>query len=149
MRVGIRKCGVMCLGDGSVAQQLADGGQKQLKEDGPPCLGGEPVPVLDEYVYLGVTITRNLDKKVMVERMLAKAQKASFFIKPLLRDKYIPVGIRSTILQSVVGSSLLYGSEVWGMDEQLCQKGQTVMNEKMRLMLGSKAKATNIPVAAM
>ena len=28
-------------------------------------------------------------------------------------------------------------------------EGQVVLNEAMRLMMGSKAKATNIPVAAM
>jgi hypothetical protein len=53
------------------------------------------------------------------------------------------------IIQSVVGSSLLYGSEVWGMQIGICEKGQTMMNKALRLMLGSKAKATNIAVAAM
>ena len=53
------------------------------------------------------------------------------------------------VLQAVVGSSLLYGSEIWGMNAERCRKGQLVMNEAMRLMMGSKAKATNIPVAAM
>jgi hypothetical protein len=149
MRVGIKKCGVTCLGVGAKAQRMADEGQASLVDDGPPCLGGEPVPIVEEYVYLGVTITRCLDKKVMIEKRLVKAQRASFLIKPLLRDKYIPMGTRSLILQSVVGSSLLYGSEIWGMDAGLCKKGQKLMNESMRLMLGSKAKATNIPVAAM
>ena len=149
MRVGIKKCGVMCLGVGKKTQTLADEGQMSLVMGGPPCLGGEPVPIVEEYVYLGVTITRSLDKKVMLERRLKKATAAAFFIRPLLRDKFIPMGIRSLILQSVVMSSLLYGSEIWGMDAKLCDMGQTELNKVMRPMLGCKAKATNVPVAAM
>jgi len=152
MRVGIKKCGVMCLGVGNKGwkiRKVADEAQLRLVDDGPPCLGGQPVPVVEEYVYLGVTINRYLDKEVMVEKRLVKAERASFLIKPLLRDKHIPMGVRSMVIQSVVGSSLLYGSEVWGMQIEICEKGQTMMNKAMRLMLGSKAKATNIAVAAM
>jgi hypothetical protein len=148
MRVGIKKCGVMCMGHDSI-RQLVDEGQQRLIDSGAPCLGGAPVPIVEEYKYLGVTINRYLDLKVMAERRLEKAEKAAFLIRPLLCDKYIPMGVRAMVLQSVVGSSLLYGSEVWGMSEERCSKGQLVMNEAMRLIMGSKAKATNIPVAAM
>ena len=148
MKVGIKKCGVMCMGH-RVIEQSAEAGQEQLRREGPPCLGGEPVPIVEEYVYLGVTVTRYLDTDVMAERRLIKARRAAFILKPLLRDKYIPVSVRSMILQAVVSSSLLYGSEIWGMDVKRCEKGQLVLNDAMRMMLGSKAKATNIPVAAM
>ena len=49
----------------------------------------------------------------------------------------------------MVVSSLLYGSEIWGTDAVLRSKGQTMLNEAMRMMLGCQAKASNIPVAAM
>lgn len=39
--------------------------------------------------------------------------------------------------------------ETWAMEAALCQKGQAVTNEAMRLVLGCKTKATTIPVAAM
>ena len=71
----------MCLGGGNKGSKIrkaADEAQLRLVGDGPPCLGGQPVPIVEEYVYLGVTINRYLDKKVMVERRLAKAERASF-----------------------------------------------------------------------
>jgi len=148
MKVGIKKCGIMCMGDKKI-QTVVDEGQEQLREEGAPCLGGDPVPVVEEYVYLGVTITRYLNQGIMAEKRLDKARRASFLLKPLLRDKHIPVGVRAMILQAVVSSSLLYGSELWGMNAERCEKGQGVLNDAMRLMLGSKAKATNIPVMAM
>jgi len=148
MKVGIKKCGVMCMGDKKI-QAVADAGQEQLREEGAPFLGGDAVPVVEEYVYLGVTITRYMDQGIMAEKRLDKARKAAFLLKPLLRDKHIPVGVRATVLQAVVSASLLYGSELWGMNVGRCDKGQVVLNDAMRLMMGSKAKATNIPVMAM
>lgn len=73
MRVGIKKCGVMCLGAEKI-KALVDDSQQQLIEEGAPLLGGEPVPIVDEYVYLGVTIHRYLDMGVMAERRLDKAR---------------------------------------------------------------------------
>jgi hypothetical protein len=148
MKVGIKKCGIMCMGDKKI-QTVADDGQEQLREEGAPCLGGDPVPIVEEYVYLGVAITRYLDQGIMAEKRLDKARKAAFLLKPLLRDKHIPVGVRATVLRAVVSASLLYGSELWGMNAERCEKGQVVLNDAMRMMLGSKAKATNIPVVAM
>ena len=92
MRVGIKKYGVMCLGDLKI-KGLADAGQQQLLDDGPPCLGGDPVPIVEEFVYLGVTVNRYVEWGVMAEKRLDKAKRASFLIRPLLRDKYIPMGI--------------------------------------------------------
>jgi len=148
MRVGIKKCGIMCLGDIKI-KEIADAGQRQMKDEGPPCLGGEPVPIVDHYVYLGVWIDRYLDPDVMAVKRIEKAMRASFLIKPLLRDKYIPVGIRSMVLQAVVGSSLLYGSEIWGMNADRCKKAQKVLNEAVRLMMGGKAKDTHTPIIAL
>ena len=136
------------MGDKKI-QLVADAGQEQLRVEGAPCLGGDPVPIVEEYVYLGVTITRYMDPGIMAEKRLDKAKRAAFLLKPLLRDKHIPVGVRAMVLQAVVSASLLYGSEIWGMNAERCDKGQGVLNDAMRLMLGSKAKATNIPVKAM
>jgi hypothetical protein len=124
-------------------------GQRQIVEEGPPSLGGELVPIVEEYVYLGITIYRFLDPDVMAEKRIKKAERASFLLKPLLRDKYIPMGIRSMILQAVVSSSLLYGSEIWGMNAGRCSKGQRVLNQAARLTMGGKTKATHISIVAL
>lgn len=56
------------LGLGKTTQELADEGQKRLVDDGPPYLGDEPVPMVEEYVYLGVIITRYFWTRTLWQR---------------------------------------------------------------------------------
>jgi len=52
-----------------------------LKEN-PPKLSGQDIPVVDEYVYLGLLIDRMLDMDAMTKWRLDKAEKARRKMQP-------------------------------------------------------------------
>jgi hypothetical protein len=147
MKVGIKKCGVMCMGDkdhwGATSEQI------RLSLDRIR-ISGEDVPVVEEYTYLGVVVTRDLDLQVMAEGRLEKAKRALAAIRPWLRDQSIPVAVRVLVFKTRVLSSVLYGSEVWGMVKERSEKAQTqVVNKGLRMIMGTREKDTRLPVAAL
>lgn len=149
MGVGIKKCGVMCAGWGSdEVTRLAHAEHMRITAH-PPSISGLQVPVVDEYVYLGVVVTRDLNLDAMVSGRCKKAEKTMYMILPLLRAQSVPLALRVSVLRTTVLSTLLYGSEIWGMDERRCSKAQSVVNEALRAMMGCKRKDMTQPVAAM
>ena len=149
MGVGIKKCGVMCIGWGSEqAVRLARAEQARMMVE-PPTINGLEVPVVSEYVYLGVVVTQDLDFDAMVAGRCKKAEKTMYMILPLLRAQSIPVALRISVLRTTVLSTLLYGSEVWGMEDSRCAKAQTIVNEALRAVMGCKRQDMTQPVAAM
>lgn len=146
MKVGIKKCGVMCMGakdDGRVKS-----GQWQL-ENCPIYIGREAVPVVEEYTYLGVVVTRDMDLKVMAKGRLKKAEKALAAIRPMLRDQEIPLAMRVLVFKTRVLSSVLYGAEVWGMREDRCKPAQTLVNKGLRLLMGCSETDNRISIGAL
>ena len=150
MGVGIKKCGVMCMawGTESETMKLANVEQNWMMQN-PPTINGLQVPVVTEYTYLGVVITRGLDFDAMVKGRCKRAEKAMYMILPLLRDQSVPLALRVSVLRTVVLSTLLYGSEIWGMDETRCSEAQTIVNQALRAILGCKRRDMTQPVAAM
>jgi len=71
MMVGIKKCGVMCVGNNEPCSWnlTADQGQDLLHLQ-KIMLMGKPVPVVKEYVYLGLLFRRDLSLKAMVDARL-------------------------------------------------------------------------------
>jgi len=47
----------------------------------------------------------------------SKAEKAYRKIQPFLAAQHVPIGMRVTVSRAVVGATILYGSEIWGMCE--------------------------------
>jgi hypothetical protein len=148
MIVGIKKCGVMCVGCGKEAEEEADRLHAKLKLD-PPKLCGQDVPVVDEYVYLGLTINRRVSVDEMASGRLEKASKAYRKIQPFLSSQHIPISMRVTVFRAVVGATLLYGSEVWGMSQQRCKLAQTLVNKAIRIMMQCKETDSGVRMAAM
>jgi hypothetical protein len=146
MEVGIKKCGVMCVGGKDIKVDM-DSLQMKLREE-PPLLMGMPIPVVEEYVYLGLVIDRMVDLGTMAAGRVKKAEMAYRKIQPFLVDQHIPIATRIMVLKAVVGSTLLYGSEVWGMSKSRCKKGQTLMNKAIRILMMVKEKDDTIRVTA-
>jgi hypothetical protein len=91
MKVGIDKCGIMEWGsDGS-------GGYSDKSSLPDPnytarlVIGGKAVPVVGEYLYLGVTITRSLAIKDLLAPCLASGRKTVYSLAPFLRCPVIPI----------------------------------------------------------
>ena len=159
MRVGIKKCGVMCMGE-YVGTEKTDDGVRRVMDPAaereqrrlslnPIRLTGQEVPVVEEYTYLGMLITRDVDMGVMATSRLAKAEKGLATIRPFLRDQSIPRTARVMVFNSVVVSSVMYGAELWGMSQMRSSRGQTLVNKGLRLILGTRETDTSIPVGAL
>jgi hypothetical protein len=132
MKVGIGKCGIMEWG------VEREGGEASLPDpdyDGRLVIGGEAVPVVEEYLYLGVTITRSLDIKDLLAPRLESGRKTVYSLAPFLRCPVIPLSDRMKVIQGVVLPRLLYGAELYGMCRSLTDAMQRLLNTALRSML--------------
>jgi len=111
--VGIKKCGVMCVGcESQKAIELAEIAQIYLAAF-PPKISSMAVPVVKEHVYLGVVVmTRDLDFNAIVEGRCKKAQQVLHMILPLLWAQSVQLALRVSVLRTSLLSTLLYGSEI-------------------------------------
>jgi hypothetical protein len=132
----------------SQAVKQANGEQNWMMQK-PPTINGLQVPVVTEYTYLGVVITRELDFGAMVKGRCKRAERVMYMVLPLLRAQSVPLALRVSVLRTVVLSTLLYGSEIWGMDEARCSEAQTIVNQALRAIMGCKRRDMTQPVAAM
>ena len=77
-------------------------------------LNGENVEVVDEYVYLGTTISSNGRYAKAIDKQVLQAQRALFVIKSK-KDMYdLPIDIVLDLFDKMILPILLYGSEIWG-----------------------------------
>jgi hypothetical protein len=130
MKVGIGKCGIMEWGIAGEPDSLPDPYYDALL-----AIGGEAVPVVDEYLYLGVTITRSLTVQDMLAPRLESGRKTVYSLAPFLRCPVIPLSDRMKVIQGVVLPRLLYGAELYGMCRSLTDAMQRLLNTALWSML--------------
>jgi exonuclease III len=128
MTFGIKKCGVMLF-------QPKD--SFLVKPTFTLC--GQEIPNVSEYVYLGIRFTEDLDLRKTLEYRLEKYRKTVAPLAPFLGCKAIPVHYRAMVFRSVAMASLMYGSELWGMNQELASIAQKAVNKSLRILAGSKA----------
>jgi hypothetical protein len=98
-------------------------------------IGWEAVPVIEEYLYLGVTITRLLDIKDLLAPRLESGRKTVYSLALFLRCPVIPLSDQMKGIQGVVLPCLLYGRELYGMCRSLTDAMQRLLNTALRSML--------------
>jgi len=54
-----------------------------------------------------------------------------------------------TVFRAVVGATILYGSEIWGMNQKRCDPAQPLVNKAMRVMVQCKESGKGVRMAAM
>lgn len=105
MGVGIRKCGVMCVANydevAAKGRITADEGQRPLPHDR-IVLMGQPIPVAEEYVYLGLLFRRHLSLSVMVAARLGKTERGLRCVWPFISSRTAPLPIRVVVFRAVV-----------------------------------------------
>jgi len=78
-----------------------------------------------------------------------KAEKAIDIVRPFLASRMIPLSARIAVVRGVILASVLYGGEIWGMNQVRCEKAQILVNKALRVVVGARERDTTIPVAAM
>ena len=124
MKLNVEKCGIMELGI-NVRQDL------NIK------IGGLRIPLVNEYIYLGILIKRNLDMENMVKRNLEKGRKCFYAIRPFLINHNFSIYFRVKALKGILLPILLYGSELFGMSTYRLRKVQTLINSACRSLLNT------------
>ena len=75
---------------------------------------GNPVEVVDEYVYLGTVFNFNGNTAKAVDKQIDQARKASFSIITKARRLLLPIDLQLELFEKTVVPILLFGCEVWG-----------------------------------
>ena len=129
MEFGISKCGVMVV-NGSDADQTRAGKIR---------LQGKKVPVVTSYTYLGIVIRRDLSFSEELTARNEKTRRALYANKGFLTDPWVPLWVRSLVYKSCVTSIAAFGSEIWGMKGENSKALQSLLNQGVRWLVGSKA----------
>jgi len=138
MSFGIAKCGVMAFGPDEGPGNYNDG-MRRLREFGARMtLGGQPVPIVERYVYLGLPFTPNLDLAVITKHREEQGARTLGSLLPVVSCIRIPLSIRVQIVKSCLVPVLTYGSELWGMSEDRCQGPQRVLSKALKALLGTR-----------
>ena len=135
MKVGIGKCGIMEWGSDGVGGYSDESSLPDPDFDARLVIGGEAVPIVQEYLYLGVTITRTLAVADLLAPRLESGRKTVYSLAPFLRCPVIPLSDRMKVIQGVVLPRLLYGAELYGMCRSLTDAMQRLLNTALRSML--------------
>ena len=143
MEVGIAKCGIL--------EVPAHGHPAVLLDEDNPLrndltIGGERVPIVTSYHYLGLDMVASLDVATMVESRFSIGAKRTSVLQPFLTNSMIPLNIKKRVMDAVVLPTLLYGAEIYGMNRRLTDRMQTLVNRCYRSILGlNKFPLSKIP----
>ena len=76
--------------------------------------GNEKVEIVDDYIYLGVTINYNGSFTKAINKQITQARKAMFSLLTKARRLQLPIDLQLELFDKTVLPVLLYGCEVWG-----------------------------------
>jgi exonuclease III len=127
MRFGLDKCAIICFG-GDRAE--VDKEEWVLQE--------QRVEVRENYTYLGILFTEDLDLIKMSESRLLAGRKALGALRPLLFSRLVPMHTKVMIIKACVLPVLMFGAELWGMNGKLVGKHQSLLNASLRWVAGAQ-----------
>jgi hypothetical protein len=106
MTIGHKKCGAMLV-NGSEAEKADFAGRTWS-------LQGGVIPVVSEYVYLGILFSDSLGLDAIIRARTSATRKVLFALQSVLSNKTLPVPLRLAIFRAKVLPVAMYGAEIWG-----------------------------------
>jgi len=137
MSVGIRKCGILEVCPAGLEKELTE--VHPLRQD--LIIQGNEVPIVDEYVYLGLNLSSDLSTKGLAEGRVALGKRKVGALLPFLTCPVLPLAMRLRVIQAVILPTLLYGAEVYGMNRAITDSMQTLANKCFRAILGIRVRS--------
>jgi hypothetical protein len=98
-------------------------------------LNGHTLSQVDSYKYLGVWFTENGAWDLHASKALAKMRSALGYWKPLLSCQRLPLNARAMMIQTLIYSSVLYGSEVWAATSRMRDAIDVVAKDAIRSIM--------------
>ena len=88
--------------------------------------GGEELPIVDQYTYLGVEISKNCFWDAQINKMIQKGKAEVGRMDVILTDSLLDTRTKRCILLNVILPKLEYAGEVWEGNKKLADKLETV-----------------------
>ena len=133
MRFGVKKCGLMGVGEEACQDLRGMEGQ-----GGPLLLGGEAVPVVDSYLHLGTLLNHTLSTRVMIDARVAKGRRSLYSLRPALCAREVPVYMKVHLINACLLPVLCFGAELWGIDGRSQVIAQQILDEACSLAVGQR-----------
>ena len=133
MSFGIKKCGLM--GHEQEAQAWL---RQEMAENGPFLLGGEELPLVNEYKYLGLWFNDELSLDYMAQRRTELGEAALLRVQAYLCWSKVPLHLRVAVIRQVLILKMIYGAELWGTNVKRVEAGQKIVNEALRMVVGAQ-----------
>lgn len=144
MEAGTAKCGVLVV-EGRKVDEMGEARRttkkrrlERLLERGETVLslGGDPLPLVSKYTYLGLEITEDMSRSDIVDARVEKGKAQLGRLTPfLVNQRHFP-HMRLAVLRSILIPILLYGAEFYGMRASLTSKMQGILMEALFRVLG-------------
>lgn len=149
MSFGIAKCGLLFFRELSWGPTIEEENTLAFSNLTDWQIDGEQIPVVSNYTYLGLDIHNDLNISRMSKDRLKKGTFALHSLEPFLRCSSIPPGMKVTMVEACVKSTLLYGSEIWGMKVPRVIRMRKLMTQAARWILGFRGPAALSSVGAL
>jgi endonuclease/exonuclease/phosphatase (EEP) superfamily protein YafD len=122
MEVNPSKCGLMYINPmiGPANQNL------------PVHFEGEIIPEVEVYTYLGIEVNKWLDLVRIAKYRVAKGIGAAQLINGTLLNKRIPLTYKKMLIQNFLIPTLMYGSEIYGMNTRRTQSAKLVLDNSLK-----------------
>ena len=133
--INVSKCGIMHMRKkGAVRSKMSYS------------IGGEELPLVTNYKYLGCTVVEHLDLDDMVEDKGVDGKKAlgAWFQRGNVEMGGVEVGTFKRLMSSIVESTMMYGAEVWGCNRNV-ETLQQVQLKAARLFFGVGTRHPSVP----
>ena len=121
MSFNVSKCGVMHVSVNSTSPSNFQNVSLTLH--------GSEVPIVDEYMYLGLPFHRSLELTHVVEARVERLKTVAGAIRSFCRNSSIPLCAKLPLLRSVLRSVATYGGEIIGMNKALTQPVAALYNK--------------------
>ena len=108
MRANVKKSVVMRVNPRNPASREADPLPSETFQ-----WGGEPVPQVPSYTYLGIEMQDNLQWNMQVDKIINKIRFAYHRVQPMLRDDNVPCYIKMRLVNAIICPLAMYGAEAW------------------------------------
>ena len=78
--------------------------------------GNDTIEVCDDYTYLGVIFNYNGNFKKAINKQVCKARQAMFALLSKAANLHLPIDVTCDLFDKIVLPILVYGSEIWGLE---------------------------------
>ncbi len=123
--------------------------EEPMEEADAPLLAGQRVPLVQEYTYLRIRLTPKLSVPDMVADRFKAGLATVNSLAPFLRCPMIHMGMRRKIVSMVVLPRLLFGSEIYGMNRELTNAMQRLLNKTLRDIISPAGSIGHIGSVSM